>query len=90
MNIPDFYTFLLANITATATRKIELKDAFAKQIGWTAKVDEDGEEVDNPVTFQEALNKGVWAYIRETCVAGQQKLDKDEAEATDDFKDLVE
>jgi len=90
MAIPDFYTFLLNNVNASAARKIELKNAFSKQIGWTEKIDDgDGGEIDNPVSFQEALNSGTWEYVRGTCQSGQGQLDKEEAAATDDFKDLV-
>lgn len=86
----DFLTFVLENITATAERKQELKVAFAKQIGWTEKIkDENGKEIDNPVSFEEAFNKSIWEHIRQTCVAGQQKLDKEAAKPDDDFKDLL-
>lgn len=86
----DFYTFLLGKVNASAARKTELKNAFAKQIQWTAKIeDKEGNEIDNPVTFQDAFNDGVWEYVRGTCAAGQIQLDKEVAEAPDDFNDLI-
>jgi len=87
----NFLDFVLQNVQMTAERKLELKDAFAKQISWTAKIDDgEGNEIDNPVTFAEAFNRGVTEYIRQTAVAGQQKLDAEVREGTDDFSDLVE
>ena len=90
----DFYTFVLGEVNADVARKIELKNAFAEEIGWKAMVsstDKDGKEIeiDNPITFQEIFNLEMWKKLRETCVAGQAKLDKKTAEITDDFKDLV-
>lgn len=90
MPIPNFLGFVLENITAANGRKKELKDAFAKQVGWTEKVlNEEGEEIDNPVSFKKAFNSGVWEYIRQTCVAGMQKIRKEAAEADDTFNDLL-
>jgi len=90
MAIPNFLGFVLENITATTGRKVEIKNALAKQWGWTAKIDDgEGNEIDNPLTFQQAFNKHFWAYGREEMVAGQQKLDKELREADDTFEDLV-
>lgn len=67
-----------------------MKDAFAKQIGWTATIiDEEEGEIDNPVTFKMSFNHACWQYIRQTCVAGQQKIRREQATADDDFGDLV-
>lgn len=88
----NFYTFVLQNITATAKREKELKDAFAKQIGWMEKIDDPEnpeEEIDNPVSFQEAFNESIWQYLRQTCVAGMQKIKKETAKADDTFEDLI-
>jgi hypothetical protein len=31
----------------------------------------------------------LWEYIRQTCVAGQQKIRREQATADDDFGDLL-
>ena len=86
----DFYTKVLNEINATAARKIELRNAFAKQVSWTEKItNEEGEEIDNPVSFQDKFNESIWQFVRQACVAGQQKLDKEAGEEDDDFTDLV-
>ena len=86
----DFYTFVLGEVNAIAARKIELKNAFAKQVSWTEKItNEEGKEIDNPVSFQEAFNDSIWQFVRQTCVAGQQKIDKEAGEEDDTFEDLV-
>ncbi len=90
MAVPDAYTFYLGAFNATASRKTEMKNAFARDINWVSKVnDKDGNEIDNPVTFQEAFNKEMWRKLKDTCVAGQIALNKDAAEANDDFTDLI-
>lgn len=87
----DFLTFLLGEITATPERKLELKAAFAKQVGWTATVTdpETGEEVDNPITFKTCFNERVKEYIRQSCMAGQQKIRREQQAADDTFEDLL-
>ena len=91
MSIPDFLTFLLGEVNVTVERKTEYREAFAKQRGWTEKVEnEDGKEIDNPVTFKEMFNRAVWAFVRGEAEAGQSQLDKEASEATDNFNDLIE
>jgi len=88
----DFLSYVMENVTMTATRKTAMKAAFAKQVGWIEKVEDPKDpekEIDNPITFKEVFNQGVREYIRGTCVAGQQKLDKEKAEADDTFEDLI-
>ncbi len=90
MAIPDFYTFLLENITASAARKVELKNAFAKHISWEEQVEVNGEMIDNPTTFQEAFNQQLWEKVRGTCEAGQIELNKEARSPNDTFEDLIE
>ncbi len=87
----DFLAFLLGEITATPERKLAMKAAFAKQVRWTATITdlETGEEVDNPVTFKMAFNECTWQYIRQSCVAGQQKIRREQQAADDTFEDLL-
>lgn len=86
MAIPDVFTLYLNEVNASASRKTQLKNAFAKEIKWEAEID--GEP--NPVTFQEAFNNEIWRKVRETCRAGQIKLNQEAAEPVDEFSDLVE
>jgi len=87
----NFLDLVLSSITATTDRKLELKASFAKQVSWTEKVqdpDNPEKEIDNPVTFKECFNKSVTEYIRQICIAGQQKLDKELQKEDDQFNDL--
>ena len=86
----DFLTFVLNEITATPARKQQVRAAFAKQRRWTATIiDENGEEIVNPITFKMMFNCAVWRFIREECVAGQQKIRREEQAADDTFEDLI-
>ena len=86
----DFLTFVLDNITASPERKLAVKAAFAKQRRWTATIiDENGEEIANPITFKGMFNASVWSFVREECAAGQRKIRRAQAEADDTFEDLT-
>jgi hypothetical protein len=91
MTIPDFHTFALSKFKGTTARKKKAENALAKQWSWTAQIkDNDGNLIDNPVSFQEEFNKNrVWRYLREEMVAGQKKIDAETATPIDTFNDLV-
>lgn len=87
----DFLKFILDNTAMSVERQVELKIAYSKQVGWTAMVkDKEGEEVENPVSFKEKINTGIWEYIRGECAAGKQKLRKEAREIGDSYSDIMD